>query len=656
MGNFDAEDEDDGEGPSMTNGDKCTPDTIETEHGQAEFKSVEGLMKCSVMSQADKMIDDSLTKLAQCMSIVYRQKLTSPKWNRFLGLKLRWKDKIRLNNVIWRCWHMQFEKRQRKLMFAFGNPVDLDNHRKAGSGAIMMGKYWKRKMDSVLAEYKKWRIFYKNQNDEMDFIRYNKKDKTLIRSGQDDIDLESMITDADYFVDAIFDSLESQPTQFDEDWNKSCFTNSDLIQHGLIHLQPSMEDISDLDPMLSMADWFSAKNPDVLGNKPLTPEEDMRYHGPNRSSNSTQSMIATSPAQNISTITAEMCKESPDLEASTGVWGHQTSVITSSMQVQVSTTSCVQEKDPITHRMTQAHQSKVPAKKVQTRTQAKRPLDTNSELAKLLRSDSSVPGLSKRLQDYEDIPCKRQTVLRETICNPNVLSHFILIPPPPPGSLPQPQISPGSSTSIVHKEERFSTPAEKKRKGSIKNGFDLLRSLVPALSVLPTVKISKAAQLSKAAEYMIELKEDNDAIQTEVETLQRSIAILSQDIKTLHKLLPSGGSAGLPLSDEPTPLQTMFCSHVAQCTRLNWKYWVFSRIIKQILDSYDRRVSSSSLTDLARTCSSWLDQHVTLVQLRPLVTQALKDLSVDTVILTEPHKMPLEAIHTCQQAIQTSRY
>ena len=49
-------------------------------------------------------------KIPQCMSIAYRQKLTSPKWNRFLGMKLRWKDKIRLNNVIWRCWHMQFIK------------------------------------------------------------------------------------------------------------------------------------------------------------------------------------------------------------------------------------------------------------------------------------------------------------------------------------------------------------------------------------------------------------------------------------------------------------------------------------------------------------------------------------------------------------------
>lgn len=38
---------------------------------------------------------------------IFRQKLTSPKWNRFRGIRLRWKEKIRLNNVIWRCWHLQ---------------------------------------------------------------------------------------------------------------------------------------------------------------------------------------------------------------------------------------------------------------------------------------------------------------------------------------------------------------------------------------------------------------------------------------------------------------------------------------------------------------------------------------------------------------------
>lgn len=28
----------------------------------------------------------------------------------------------------------------------------------------MEGKYWKRKLEAVTAEYKKWRMFYKNQS------------------------------------------------------------------------------------------------------------------------------------------------------------------------------------------------------------------------------------------------------------------------------------------------------------------------------------------------------------------------------------------------------------------------------------------------------------------------------------------------------------
>ncbi|QQP35809.1 WilliamsBeuren syndrome chromosomal region 14 protein -like protein [Caligus rogercresseyi] len=71
------------------------------------------------------IVDIGLKQLFQRMSIAYRHKLTSPKWNHFKGLKLRWKDKIRLNNVIWRCWHMQFIKGKNKLLCAFANPLEM---------------------------------------------------------------------------------------------------------------------------------------------------------------------------------------------------------------------------------------------------------------------------------------------------------------------------------------------------------------------------------------------------------------------------------------------------------------------------------------------------------------------------------------------------
>lgn len=77
----------------------------------------------------------------------FRQKLTSPKWNRFRGIRLRWKDKIRLNNLIWRCWHLQCKvhlglflffiyyfvlviKKENTLICQFASPLDVDTHNK----------------------------------------------------------------------------------------------------------------------------------------------------------------------------------------------------------------------------------------------------------------------------------------------------------------------------------------------------------------------------------------------------------------------------------------------------------------------------------------------------------------------------------------------
>lgn len=38
---------------------------------------------------------------------------------------------------------------------------------------VMEGKYWKRKLSNVAAEYKKWRLFYRNR-----IMGWNHKDST----------------------------------------------------------------------------------------------------------------------------------------------------------------------------------------------------------------------------------------------------------------------------------------------------------------------------------------------------------------------------------------------------------------------------------------------------------------------------------------------
>lgn len=34
--------------------------------------------------------------------------LSTPKWKMFTGLRIEWKDRVRLNNLIWRAWFSEF--------------------------------------------------------------------------------------------------------------------------------------------------------------------------------------------------------------------------------------------------------------------------------------------------------------------------------------------------------------------------------------------------------------------------------------------------------------------------------------------------------------------------------------------------------------------
>ena len=455
VSNFEAEAEDDKEilSDQFKTGDTFAS-VIKSNQLKHEYKYIG---KDTTASEADKLIDNNITKLFQCMSIVYRQKLTSPKWNRFLGLKLRWKDKIRINNVIWRCWHMQFVRRQKKLVFAFGNPVEIDNQCKTEAGAIMMGKYWKRKMDSVLAEYKDWRIFYKNQNKDLTSSRYNKP-----RNGQDDIDLESMITDANFFADAMFSSIESQPLK--DDFTIKFLENSDFIQPGLIQLQPNLDDLMDFDPFLSMSDWFSSKQSSSVKQKSLTPEQDLYVHEPKEivppteleiqhhlmetSSNSVQVITDDNVSMNNPNMSNSLQFESPALQQNLLL----TNQGTDSKQMYQQTSVITKVKSSPSKRVTGTlnHQPgslsrnchEKSSYRKETRSTTKHPLNENSELAKLLRGVKENHKSSNRKQ-YSTV-LKKQEIERidetSTIIWPQskIEKYPILVPPPPPGSLPQP--------------------------------------------------------------------------------------------------------------------------------------------------------------------------------------------------------------------------
>ncbi|XP_063821694.1 MLX-interacting protein isoform X2 [Ostrinia nubilalis] len=248
-------------------------------------------------------IEISLTKLFKCMTLAYRQKLTSPKWNRFKGIKLRWKDKIRLNNVIWRCWHMQFIKKQNTLVCQFASPLDVDTHVKPET-TILEGKYWKRRAEAVIAEYKKWRMFH--------IMRLLGKGDTAVQDTISDMDtVESfsqcsdlagnMLTDEDYLSfmsDTLFSTITNhQPFAFPDCREIARGASlADFIQPSLGPLQPNLDDFMDtLEPLQELLS-STPRLPPVPEESAL-PAEEALYRGGGMSVDSyQQGYLGSSPA------------------------------------------------------------------------------------------------------------------------------------------------------------------------------------------------------------------------------------------------------------------------------------------------------------------------------------------------------------------------
>ncbi|MBN3280673.1 MLXIP protein, partial [Polyodon spathula] len=264
-------------------------------------------------------IDASLTKLFECMTLAYRNplfesgvrrrkasevqlslakfcvwpsccvwfgKLVSPKWKNFKGLKLLWRDKIRLNNAIWRAWYMQYVEKRDNPVCHFVTPldgsVDVEDHRRPEAIATE-GKYWKRRIEIVIREYHKWRTYFKKrlqkhkdedlsslvkgageqyslfgecypdtfcvsfcQDDEVGVWRANRKGRDTPVPMEQDIDIEMLMSE---FTDTLFSTLAShQPVAWPNPREIAHAGNADMIQPGLIPLQPNLDFMDTFEP------------------------------------------------------------------------------------------------------------------------------------------------------------------------------------------------------------------------------------------------------------------------------------------------------------------------------------------------------------------------------------------------------------------------
>ncbi|XP_056359971.1 MLX-interacting protein isoform X3 [Oenanthe melanoleuca] len=689
-------------------------------------------------------IDASLTKLFECMSLAYSGRLVSPKWKNFKGLKLQWRDKIRLNNAIWRAWYMQYLEKRKNPVCHFVTPldgsVDVDEHRRPEAIATE-GKYWKRRIEIVIREYHKWRTYFKKR-----LQKHKDEDlSSLVRD--DDVVLwqkrrygretpvpmeEGSLLDADMlmseFTDTLFSTLSShQLVSWPNSRDIGHLGNADMIQPGLIPLQPNFDFMDTFEPFQELFTPSRSSNyfPSVSAVSSAT--TDSSSHSSQSPVLPSGSLPSTLPAESISDelipssvpapvipdVVAGQCSsirsggsfiQPADFPPDSSLSGPQTFMSVFQPALPLLQPAGAQPQSPLPAVPLSSSPSPAPAafaapetpkflceSSVITHT-ASATLTHNAPATTFSQSQSQSLVLATQ-QPGAGVPCNLAFQSAVVQGQPRPQLTFALPKPVPLASagtrpkqsqkiVPAPKLetvsllvknafitpgrdcqnsgqaspctseqspspqSPQSScsgkpatdpTMAAFKNRRMKHLSEQKRRFNIKIGFSALNSLVSANSKL----ISHAITLQKTVEYIAKLQQERTQMQEETRRLREEIEELNATILSCQQQLPA---TGVPVTRQRFDhMKKLFDEYVRSRTLQNWKFWIFSIIIKPLFESFNGMVSTTSFKDLNDTALAWLDQHCSLPVLRPMVLNTLWHLSRSTSILSDPSRLPEQA-------------
>ncbi|XP_058424980.1 carbohydrate-responsive element-binding protein isoform X5 [Diceros bicornis minor] len=724
-----------------------------------------------------RSIDPTLTRLFECMSLAYSGKLVSPKWKNFKGLKLLCRDKIRLNNAIWRAWYIQYVERRKSPVCGFVTPLqgpEADEHRKP-KAVVLEGNYWKRRIEVVMREYHKWRIYYKKR------LRKSSREGDLLAPKQAEGGWQSperwceqlfssvvpvllggpeeepggrQLLDLDCFLSDISDTLftmtQPSPKPLQLPPEDAYVGNADMIQPDLTPLQPSLDDF------MEISDFFTSYRP------PQTPMPSNFPEAPSFSPVATSSFSsgilgsevppASSGMTHLSGHNLLQARSSCPGPLDSGAFLSSDFLLPEDpkpklpppptpprlLQYPVPAKGPGLEPRPPPHFPPMAPPpavlqeeslfsprfsfptvppapgvSPLPAPTAFPPTPQPGPGPAPSSFPLLpsgypeppfgphftvshsLRPRGKPPTPSPRGQRPSprtlapaaaspaataggNNPCLTQLL---TAAKP----EQALEPPLVSGTLLRPPGSPTENRRITH------ISAEQKRRFNIKLGFDTLHGLVSTLSAQPSLKVSpqprvappeprpkpqgppdtllpppasvpqrvlgwgrlqllsplvmpqmsKATTLQKTAEYIAMLQQERAAMQEEAQQLRDQIEELNAAINLCQQQLPA---TGVPITHQRfDQMRDMFDDYVRTRTLHNWKFWVFSILIRPLFESFNGMVSTASLQSLRQTSLAWLDQYCSLPALRPTVLNSLRQLSTSTSILTDPGCIPEQA-------------
>ncbi|ESN90574.1 hypothetical protein HELRODRAFT_70763, partial [Helobdella robusta] len=124
---------------------------------------------------------------------------------------------------------------------------------------------------------------------------------------------------------------------------------------------------------------------------------------------------------------------------------------------------------------------------------------------------------------------------------------------------------------------------------------------------------------------------------------------LNMDISTMQNKLPADGISELCPQQRANKLSHLFDEYIRERTLTNWKFYIFSLIVKSWLASYNDDVMTSSRQMMHSTIFKWVEQKCSLPILRNDVLTSLCNLSKSTSILTDPSILPQQVLMAVQE-------
>jgi len=183
------------------------------------------------------------------------------------------------------------------------------------------------------------------------------------------------------------------------------------------------------------------------------------------------------------------------------------------------------------------------------------------------------------------------------------------------------------------------------KKDPIKLMLEQLQSGIPHIGNPHEEKVSHAGLLIEGSDYIRSLKRENNTLTENIETMKQRIEDLNKEIESAQQLLPEHGTQSIHkiLSTQGKSIPDMFADHVRHRTQEDWRYWVFTSIMGHFVHSFAQEVSNISPQEMERTSLMWLQEKMSLQQLRKDAFRKLAKLCQKTSIMEDPSRLPDEA-------------